>query len=301
MGGSQKNEGSDTDRDRSGGKSCYCCDWYLCMNLLALQTPLKLLIIHFQGIVLPCSLDDFFKQFLTNDAPFSLYRFQRDCIHDHNIELSGWTIESDGALHRTLSFAHPIKNAVAFGPTSAQTSRQQKLRKYDSFGMILENTTRVQGIPSADAFCIQDFWLIEAMPDGKSIRIMTWFDTLFHKRSLIKGLIQKSIRGETKEWLVKYHKFMLDALGTAPPLTVTTAPISAPPSMPLAPVATSKVDLDFYWRAEKYAQVVVLLLLLILLLLMIQVRNSYHTVQLLKKNADLLIRLDTGASCPSQV
>ena len=151
--------------------------------------------------------------FLADDAPFSLSKYQIETINDKDVKVTPWHSTQEGdAQERTLSFLHPIKNSTGFGPDSAVTNRTQTLRKFPDKGMCLDNVTRVEGIPSADSFHVQDRWVVESIGAGSQVRLTARYSIRFTKRALLKSLIQKSIRKETKEWWQGYIAFMSSAV-----------------------------------------------------------------------------------------
>lgn len=158
---------------------------------------------------LPVSLERFFEMFFADNAPYSLDFFQRNTIGDRDIQITGWDFDSDGAFNRTVTFLHPIKNSYGVGPSEARTTRQQRLRRFGDLGMCVENTTVAEGIPSGDAFFVQDHWVIEASSDD-SVRLSTRFGTRFTKRALFRGMIEKSILKETQDWLAGYQAMLLE-------------------------------------------------------------------------------------------
>lgn len=159
------------------------------------------------------SLDRFHDLFLADHAEYSLDWYQRTRIGDRDIEITPWQAVGETEWTRTMVFCHPIKNSMGMGPSSAKTTRQQRLRRFLDLGMELENTTVVEGIPSADAFHVQDHWLIEAEGDG--LRLETRYGARFTKRALFRGIIEKNINKETQEWFLGYAKMVQDVLEVA--------------------------------------------------------------------------------------
>jgi len=185
-----------------------------------------------ESLTLPCSLDEYHRLFLADNAQYPLDYYQKEYIKDTGVEITGWDIEttsstfsnadvgdSDCCFHRTITFTHPIKNSMGIGPSSANTTRQQRLRRYPGIGLALENKTFVEGLPGADCFYIQDLWLLEPQkqPDGRNCEATTklsvHFDVIFHKRSIFKNIIQKSVRKETKQWIAGYVDMVQSVLG----------------------------------------------------------------------------------------
>ena len=100
---------------------------------------------------------------------------------------------------------------MGMGPTEAHTKRRQVWKRYGAHGMTFENTTEVEGIPSADCFSVHDFWKIVA--DGPNhVQVSVRFAPRFTKRTILRGMIEKNIRKETKTWFVEYSKMVHAAL-----------------------------------------------------------------------------------------
>lgn len=168
------------------------------------------------GIVLPCDVETFFQTFWADNAVHSVEYYQREYVKDQDIKLTGWDLGSDGYFRRSLQFRHPIQNSLGLGPSSADTTRQQKLRQYTGLGITLENRTQVSGIPAADSFYVQDHWVVEAHGENQ-VKLTVRYDTRFTKRSMFKSIITKSIRKETKEWMAGYADMVQTVLAQKSP------------------------------------------------------------------------------------
>ena len=119
-----------------------------------------------------------------------------------------------------------MKNSI--GPSRAKTTRRQALRIIPRRGIVLENVTIVEGIPAADCFRVQDQWIVElpnneiavaTTPDEGTkslpkpcLQFSVSFQIHFLKRTMLKPLIQKTIRQEAKQWYQSYVKMIQDSL-----------------------------------------------------------------------------------------
>jgi hypothetical protein len=170
--------------------------------------------------VFPCrSLDKFCDLFFADQAPHPIEKFQREAIGDERIHVSQWspkisstTRTTTAKCARTIDFWHPLKNAL--GPSKAKTLRQQTIRRFGNYGVILENTTMVQGVPAADCFRVHDRWVVEAARDATDggLTMTVTFRIEFTKATMFKPLIQKNIRRETKNWFQGYVKMLHQVL-----------------------------------------------------------------------------------------
>jgi hypothetical protein len=191
-----------------------------------------------------CSLDDWFDLFFSDDAVFSLARYQLEHVGDRDVSFHPWrkkkssngggggdestggsavtADENDGIpeLEREISYIHPIGGGSMIGPSEAETFRVQSLKRYGDFGAILRNVTTVgKGIPMGDCFRVEDQWMLEAKAfDGaaaapcSSLTLSVSFRVVFVKRTMFKGIIQKNTLSETKDWFQGYSKMLLSAL-----------------------------------------------------------------------------------------
>lgn len=232
-----------------------------------------------QSLSLACSLDVFFQQCLADNAPYSLDRYQRDYIKDQDVKITTWHVDQDGNYSRTLTFTHPIKNTLGLGPSAARTTRHQRLCRFRGHGMILENTTVVGGIPYADAFHVQDCWVIAALDDYK-IQIRVCYDTRFTKLALFKAIIEKSVRRETKEWCIGYTTMLQEALmDKSTELSLAETEESTRDDTLFAVQAVGKT-------LTRYAIVIVALLSLLLLVALLQLLSIREAVSLLRNQAN---------------
>jgi hypothetical protein len=243
-----------------------------------LNLSLSCLCLLLQSLSLACSLDVFFQQFLADNAPYSLDRYQRDYIKDQDVKITTWHVDPDGNYSRTLTFTHPIKNTLGLGPSSAHTTRHQRLCRFRGLGMVLENTTVIGGIPYADAFHVQDHWVIAA--DGDYIvQVLVCYDTRFTKLALFKAMIEKSVRKETKEWFIGYTTMLQEALmDKSTEVSLAETEESTRDETLFAVQAVGKT-------LTRYAMVIIALLSLLLLVALLQLLSMREAVTLLRKQA----------------
>lgn len=233
----------------------------------------------FQSVSLSCSLDEFFQHFLADNAPFSLDRYQRNYIKDRDVEVSKWETVGNDTYNRTVTFTHPIKNAMGLGPSAAHTKRRQQLRRFPGYGISLENTTNIEGIPSADAFSVNDHWVIE-VESAFLVNLHVRFDTRFTKIALFKAIIEKNVRKETKDWFAGYGKMLQDAL--AEKTSIASIP---PPTEVLVQDDTFVALQAIHATLTSYAQIVVAVLSILLLVMLLQLLSMREAVALLREQA----------------
>jgi VAD1 Analog of StAR-related lipid transfer domain len=177
---------------------------------------------------------------------------------------------------RELSFTHPIKSTMGMGPSEARTKRKQILRRYQQYGMTLENCTTVEGIPAADTFSVHDFWRIEV--DGAdAVTISANFAPRFTKRTIFKNLIEKSVLKETKAWFVGYKAMILQTMENA------EGPISVPSAASSVDKLSGTDNSDICYRRMLrllvWSVVFMVLLMIVMVLIALQIMVVLSSIQ----------------------
>lgn len=157
---------------------------------------------------LSCSLDDFYKNFLATDARYSFGTFQRNIIGDLDLDISSWEKESD-ALTRTIKFRHPLKQKL--GPSFAMMERQQTCYYLKDLGIFMKSDSYGKGFPAADAFHVEDTWLIEPVDGGVTMTVR--FEVVYVKNTIFKRAIDANTNTEYSAMYGKYLKMVKSALG----------------------------------------------------------------------------------------
>lgn len=164
------------------------------------------------NIALSCSLEAFMDMFFSNDATFSISRYQEEVILDKEVNYSKWKKRPEvypPIFDRDINFVHPLNNSV--GPSQAKTNRRQSFQRFGALGATLQNVTIVNGVPSADCFRVEDRWSVESIGES-SVHLRVTFRIVFTKRTMFKPIIQKNVKAETKKWFHGYAKYLRQAL-----------------------------------------------------------------------------------------
>jgi hypothetical protein len=157
---------------------------------------------------LPCnSVTDFFNIFLRDSAKRSTSYFQSKIMNDTNVVVEAWTKNSapDGegsvvdSLSRMIEFEHATRWAIA---------KVKRRQTYQMCGRnaIIQNFTHLQGIPQADAFFVEDMWLLE--DTGSHVTLNVKFRIVWLKNTMLKSVITNRTRTEAKEWFDKFIPFV---------------------------------------------------------------------------------------------
>lgn len=178
-----------------------------------------------------CTLDEWFELFFSDDAFFSLARYQLEHVGDRDVSFHPWRQTQSKKspeekkcdsyepvipeLEREIRYIHPIGGSM-IGPSEAETFRVQSMKRYKHHGIILKNVTTVgKGIPMGDCFRVEDQYNIENHPTECALTISVSFRVVFVKRTMFKSMIEKNTLAETKEWFRGYSKMMKTALKSA--------------------------------------------------------------------------------------
>lgn len=164
-----------------------------------------------QAATLPCTLDEFFSLFLSNESRHSVSDYQRDVLGDTELETSPWSLSEEDAfsLTRTVKYVHPVNAPMA--PPSAAATKEQCYRRFGDHGMVLETQTVVNDVPMADCFYVDDRMLVEPTPDG-GVALTAAFEVRFVKRTMFRKVINGTSGSEVTKGLKGYEAYMRKAL-----------------------------------------------------------------------------------------
>lgn len=162
------------------------------------------------------SLDQMFSTFLADNAMKSLKHFQETTLKARNFDITNWAPmdmnfqyipekENFTKQSRYISYLHP--RTAKLGPSIAQVSRQQFCTIFPSHsGIVLDIATKLDGVPYADCFIVEEKWIIEHCPSGVQFSIR--FNINFVKPTMMKKIIEKQTKQEVKTWYKMYLQYL---------------------------------------------------------------------------------------------
>lgn len=165
-----------------------------------------------ESFELPCSLVTFYKLFLANDAEYSMEMFHSgEDVKDLDVKVVPWAQDPNhaSALLRTMTFKHPC-GSFGVGPSHANTKKKFKLRRFPGLGICIDCSTTVEGLPASDCFYVGEFWIIEAVGNGR-VRLSARFGANFVKRHFLRSIITKNVQKGNGEWFDGYKRFLQSA------------------------------------------------------------------------------------------
>mmetsp|Transcript_26517 Transcript_26517/g.76547 ORF Transcript_26517/g.76547 Transcript_26517/m.76547 type:complete len:616 (-) Transcript_26517:1544-3391(-) len=173
-------------------------------------------------IHLACSLVEFYENFVADDCVHSFGSFQTSIIGDFELEVEKWEQDNSAAANsrkRTITFRHPLKHKL--GPKDASMKKHQHLHYIPYHGIVLKSCTYGKGFPAADAFHVEDMWIIEPYNAnaGKSggqaggVTMSVLFQIHYSKSTMFRKMIDASTKQEYTQMYNKYMEMAASALG----------------------------------------------------------------------------------------
>lgn len=224
---SDDDEGHSNDNDVGDNDTCSRAERDEAVENLAQywlnlkEQRLKETVLH--EIHLPCSLDEFYEQFIANDCPHSFGSFQKSTIGDFELEVKKWEKNKESSAtnssNRIITFRHPLKHKL--GPKDASMEKRQQLHLIPGHGILLKSCTYGKGFPAADAFHVEDMWIIEPRNadesgrrgSGSGISMSVFFQIQYSKSTMFKKMIDASTKQEYTQMYDKYVDMVTSALG----------------------------------------------------------------------------------------
>lgn len=140
-----------------------------------------------QDIILDITLDDFFAQFLSEDATASLASHHQ-ASGDLDVKTTKWQFEDSLTQKRCISYKHPIASQIAIAPLAGAATKTQIIRRYGDHGICVDTETWVNDVPLADCFYVVDRLLVSSTDEG-AISLTVKFGVSFIKRTMFRSII----------------------------------------------------------------------------------------------------------------
>ena len=165
------------------------------------------------AVHLSCNLDVFYDTFLRDDAPYSFGKFQTSKIGDFELDMESWSeCGNDSCDKRIIKFRHPLKHKL--GPASAAMEKHQFCHFVRGHGLLLKSCTYGKGFPAADAFHVEDMWIIEpSESDSGGVTMTVLFQVHYSKSTMLRKLIDANTKQEYTSMYTKYLDMAASALG----------------------------------------------------------------------------------------
>jgi len=235
------------------------------------------------------SLKDFFNLFISETAPYSYKRYH-ESVKDSNLSVSAWEeLSSSLGFGRDLKFFKPVNLP---GLASTRGVKIQRYRKFGEHGIILYSSTRLEDVPAADTFSVDDVLAVNKITET-SINVEITFQVSFLKSTYMKYIIERSTNSEMSKWLETFfnHLKRTTELFKEGKITMqnqpndSPAPSEAAKESPVAEIVVEKQP-ELPTQATPFSSInVVLLLIVIVLVVVVAINYLKWQASLSKLNA----------------
>ena len=142
------------------------------------------------------------------------YRHHEVC-KDNSMVLSKWESEAapDGRNNHSTRNMKFMKVCNLPGLKETRGMKSQKWRKCGSIGMVLYTSTKLEDVPLADCFTVDDCIIIKAL--NNKVSIDATMEVKFVKSTMMKSFVEGSTNKEVIAWLKEYVAALKKNIGGA--------------------------------------------------------------------------------------
>lgn len=133
------------------------------------------------------------------------YFSYHESVKDTNLDASKWEeMPSTGSFGREIKFFKPVNLP---GLASTRGVKIQKYRKFGDHALLLWSSTRLEDVPAADAFSVDDLLAVQALGENQ-VSVEISFQVTFLKSTYMKYIIESSTNAEMKKWLEVFFQHL---------------------------------------------------------------------------------------------
>ena len=134
-----------------------------------------------------------------------MYSRYHESVKDTNLVTSPWS-ELTSALGqgRDIKFFKPVNLP---GLASTRGVKIQRYRRFNDYGLVVCSCTKLEDVPAADAFSVDDMIAVKANDSG-GITVEITFQVTFVKSTFMKYIIEKSTNAEMTKWLEAFFQHL---------------------------------------------------------------------------------------------
>lgn len=171
----------------------------------------KLRVVVSSGESLNIGLTGFIEKFIDDSAPYSLQR-HHEVIGDQNMNLTKWTVPvgmgGGGETKVITTSTRDMKFMKIVNLPGLKQTRGIKIQKCQRFGdkgLILQTSTRLDDVPMADSFSVEEAVIVRPVGEADSmVNVEIYLEVKFIKYTMLKSLIESNTNGEVTKWLNEY-------------------------------------------------------------------------------------------------
>lgn len=146
--------------------------------------------------VMAITVGEFAELFVEDNAVHSLLAYH-ELVNDSSLECSPWKVmRGNLGKGRELKFFKPVNLP---GLKYTRGVKLQRYRRFGDGGLVVCSSTRLDDVPAADTFSVEDMLSVQQTEGGATIEIT--FEVKFLKTTMFRYLIDKSTTTEMTKWL----------------------------------------------------------------------------------------------------
>ena len=168
-----------------------------CVRRASLRIPVV------TGDLLPLSLDDFFAQFVADEAPHSWAQYH-GIVGDTNVVATRWELgEGECEFRRQIKFFKPVNLP---GLKSTRGIKHQRYRLFPGIGGIICSSTWLEDVPAAKTFSVDDVLVVRV--SGEAVEVSISFEVKFLQSTMFKFVIESGTNAEMFKWLTAFASYL---------------------------------------------------------------------------------------------
>ena len=153
--------------------------------------------------LLPLTLDEFFAQFVADDAPHSWAQYH-GMVGDTNVLATRWEKgEGECEFRRQIKFFKPVNLP---GLKSTRGIKHQRYRLFPGIGGIVCSSTWLEDVPAAKTFSVDDVLVVRV--SGEAVEVSISFEVKFLQSTMFKFVIESSTNAEMFKWLTAFASYL---------------------------------------------------------------------------------------------
>jgi hypothetical protein len=166
---------------------------------------------------LPVSVQEFAKLFVEDHAEHSWKKYHGK-VGDSQLNVTTWSHMHAGAEHEGLGSGREIKFFKPVNLPGLKETRGVKLQKYQRYGihgLIVSSSTRLEDVPAADTFTVEDVVTVRRPEPGeiqgaveRHVIVEISFEVCFIKSTFLKYMIEASTNTEMTKWLQQFYSHL---------------------------------------------------------------------------------------------
>lgn len=154
------------------------------------------------------TIEEFYKKFISDDAPLSFAKYQAD-TGDKDVNTSPWT-ESVGSFGctREMRFLKPV--AIPAKPYARATMIQQ-FKRFGDHAITVASSTRMEDVPYCEFFTVEVLLTARATAENE-LTLVAYYEVKFIQSTMFRRFIEGNTNPDVKKWNEEFMVFIRDNL-----------------------------------------------------------------------------------------